>query len=41
MEIRGCTAPGFDAVRDKFEAEAYLMGTGGAAFAATSRPIRE
>ena len=35
MDIKGYTAPGYESVREKFAEEAYLMGTGGAAFAAT------
>ena len=35
MEIKGYSKPGFEAVREKFAQEAYLLGTGGAAFAAT------
>lgn len=35
MEIKGYTAPGYESVCEKFSEEAYLVGTGGAAFAAT------
>lgn len=31
MEIKGYSKPGFEAVREKFAKEAYLLGTGGAA----------
>jgi CubicO group peptidase (beta-lactamase class C family) len=33
--IHGFNTPGFEAVRDTFAKQAYLMGDGGAAFAAT------
>lgn len=29
MEVKGYTKPGFEAVREKFAQEAYLLGTGG------------